>query len=280
MDLVKHWGLPLIRYQFKLLGKVSKKAAAAKAFQLFVTPQTRMKMAVPPVYQAGERLSFDFNGNRVQGFRLNHPSDKKLLILHGFESSVLNFDAYAKPLLRKGYEILAFDAPAHGLSEGRQLNAVDYKNFVLQIVDRYGPVTNFVTHSFGGLALSLALEELPHDERWRAVLIAPAAESTTAFRHFSRLLQLDENVKSELEKLVEAANNKPLAWYSVVRAAANINAQVLFLQDKKDYITPLSDVQPLLEKNLPNFRFVISEGLGHSKIYRDPGTVQNVVDFF
>jgi len=279
MELTKRLALHYIQTRFKLLSRLSKKKAAEEAFRLFTTPQSRVKKELPPIFKKAEKLSFNFNGVTIQGFRFNHPSEKKLLILHGFESSVLNFDAYVQPLLKKDYEILAFDAPAHGLSGGRQINAVDYKNLILHIVKTYGPVTSFLTHSFGGLALGLALEELPHNESWKAVFIAPATESTTAMKHFVHIVKLDADVQEEFEKLIVEANGKPLSWYSVARAAASIKAQVLFLQDKNDYITPLADVQPIVDKGYPNFRFVISEGLGHSKIYRNKQTVQAIVDF-
>ena len=66
------------------------------------------------------------------------------------------------PLIKKGYEVLAFDAPAHGESTGKTINAVVYKDLVLIFGSSYGPIDSFVTHSFGGLALVLALEEIPH----------------------------------------------------------------------------------------------------------------------
>lgn len=279
MAISKRLALHYVRTKFRLLSKVSKKKAAEQAFALFITPQSRVKKELPPVFKKAEPLSFVFQDVKIQGFRFNHPSPKKLLIVHGFESSVLNFDAYVQPAVRKGYEVLAFDAPGHGLSGGRSMNAVEYKNFILQIAKNYGPVNAFLTHSFGGLALGLALEELPHDENLKAVFIAPATESTTAMKHFVKLLRLDADVQKEFESLIERANNKPLSWYSVARAAAAIKAQVLFLQDKQDCITPLADVEPIMQANRSNFRFVLSDGLGHSRIYRDSETIRAVTDF-
>lgn len=279
MDFVKQLGLRYVRTKFKVLSRVSKKKAAEKAFELFTTPQTRVIKELTPVFTKAESLQTHFNGLKTEGFRWNHPAEKKLLILHGYESSVLHFEPYVLPLLKKGYEILAFDAPAHGRSAGRQLNAVDYKNFIHHLLEQYGPVTSFLTHSFGGLALGLALEELPHDESWKAIFVAPATESTTAMKYFVDLVKIDREVQKEFEAFIERANGKPLSWYSVARAAENIKAQVLFLQDRGDTITPLSDVEPIIKKGYPNFRFLISDGLGHSKIYRDKQTIKAIVDF-
>jgi pimeloyl-ACP methyl ester carboxylesterase len=279
MTLVQKFGLKFIRTKFAVLSRLSKKKAAQKAFELFITPQSRVKKQLPASFQKAEKLHFTFEGDTILGYRFNHPSPKKVLILHGFESSIVNFHKYINPLVKKGYEILGFDAPAHGGSSGKQINAVDYKRFILHIIKTYGPVTSFITHSFGGLALSLALEEISHDESWKAVLIAPATESITAMDNFFNLLQLESEVRKEFDLFITAANNKPPEWYSVARAAEHIKAQVLFLQDKNDNLTPLSDVEAIIAKGYPNFQFIISEGLGHRRIYSDQGSIQEIIRF-
>lgn len=279
MGLVKQITIGYVRTQLALLSKISKRKAAQKALELFTTPPTRVSKELPAVFQKAEVVRFKFEGVKIVGYRWNHPQQKKILILHGFESSVVNFDKYVGPLLKKGYEVLAFDAPAHGKSGGKIINALDYKNFVLHILANYGPITSFISHSYGGLALSLALEETPHDDSWKAVLIAPATESVTATKQFFSSVRLDRAVKSEFEKLIEEANGKPLSWYSVARAAAHIRAQVLFLQDKQDLQTPFRDVEPIIQKGYPNFRFVISDGLGHSRIYKDASTIETIMAF-
>ncbi|HET7898242.1 MAG TPA: alpha/beta hydrolase, partial [Flavisolibacter sp.] len=130
MSLAKRLALSYIRTKLNLLGKVSKRKAAEQAFQIFTTPPSRVKKDLPVIFKKAEKLTFSFHGVKIVGYRWNAPKEKKVLILHGFESSVLNFDKYISPLLKKDYEVLAFDAPAHGGSGGKIINAVDYKNFI------------------------------------------------------------------------------------------------------------------------------------------------------
>ena len=279
MGLPKRLVLKYVRTKFKLLSTISKRKAAEKAFELFCTPQFRTKKELPPVFKRSEKIEFPFEGNIVRGYRWNHPSPKKLLILHGFESSVINFEKYIEPLIKKGYEILAFDAPAHGRSAGKTITVITYKNLIRYIWNNYGPIDSFITHSFGGLTLSLVLEEIPHAESTKIVLIAPAAETKTAIDNFFKLLKLDNDVRNEFDKIIEEQDGKLPEWYSVSRVAPKIKGQVLFLQDKNDYITPLSDVKPIIDKNYPNFHFVISEGLGHRKIYQDEQSLRKIIEF-
>lgn len=279
MALKKQLALKYVRTKFKLLSSVSKRKAAEKAFELFCTPQVRIKKGLPPIFQKSERIEFSFKENLVRGYRWAHPSQKKALILHGFESSVVNFENYVEPLIEKGYEVLAFDAPAHGRSTGKTINAVLYKDLVQYIWKNFGPIDSFITHSFGGLALCLALEEIPHSSFTKIVLIAPAAETETAIDNFFRQLELGKEVRREFDGLITEIGGEPPGWYSVSRAAAAIKGQVLFLQDKDDPLTPLSDVRPIMDKNYPNFHFVISEGLGHRRIYRDEQSFKKIMGF-
>jgi pimeloyl-ACP methyl ester carboxylesterase len=279
MGLPKRLVLKYVRAKFKLLASISKRKAAKKAFELFCTPQLRTKKELPPVFKKSEKIEFPFRGNMIRGYRWNSSSDKKALILHGFESSVVNFDKYISGLIQKGYEVLAFDAPAHGQSTGKTINAVVYKDLVLHIWNQYGPIDAFVTHSFGGLALCLALEEIPHSSSTKIVLIAPAAETTTAIDNFFKLLQLDSGTRKEFNAIINEQGGEPPEWFSVSRVAPKLKGQVLFLQDKDDYMTPLSDVKPIMDKSYPNFQFVISEGLGHRRIYRDEQSLNKVMEF-
>lgn len=271
--------LKYVRTKFAILSSFSKRKAAEQAFRLFCTPQYRNRKKLPRIFEEAEKLSFSFHHYTVRGYRWNAEAENKVLILHGFESSVINFDRYVKPLLRKGYGVLAFDAPAHGRSSGKTINVLLYKEFIQTMVKRYGPVNKFIAHSLGGLALSLALEETPHDENYKVVFIAPAAETVTAIETFFDYLKLDAGVRKHFDNIIEEKSGHPPAWFSVTRAATNIKAQVLFCQDKDDNMTPLRDVEELIKKQYPNFLFYLTEGLGHRRIYRDNKVAKAIIHF-
>lgn len=279
MKLSQRLALRYIRTKFKFLSALSKKKAAEKAFELFCTPQSRNKKKLPKIFEEAEKLHFEIDGNTVRGWRFNHPAKRKVLILHGYESSVINFDRYVKPLIKKGYEVLAFDAPAHGRSSGKKITAPLYKAMIKKINKLYGPVQSYIAHSFGGLAVSLALEEISHTIDYKLVLIAPATETTTAIDSFFHFLQIDPSVKPEFEKLIVKRGGVSSEWYSIKRAMKHIRAKVRWFQDEDDDTTPLSDVLKVKDQNYPNIEFVITKGLGHRRIYRDNKVCKSIVEF-
>jgi pimeloyl-ACP methyl ester carboxylesterase len=279
MKLTQQLTLSYVRTKFKLLSSVSTKRAAEKALDLFRTPQERLVKRPPGIFNEAEKLQFELEGLSIYGYRWNHSGDRKVLIIHGFESSIVNFDHFVQPLVNKGYEVLAFDAPAHGLSGGKTITAPLFAKMITTIHQDYGPVKSFIAHSFGGLSLSLALESIQHDESYRVVLIAPATETKTAVDQFFHLLKLNGDVRKEFDKLLTQIGGHDAEWYSIRRAVKNIKAKILWLHDEDDPQTPLRDAVKVKNENWPNIKFIITKGLGHSKIYRDPETVKRIVDF-
>jgi pimeloyl-ACP methyl ester carboxylesterase len=279
MKLSQRLALSYIRTKFKLLTSISKKKAAEKAFELFCTPQQRNKKPLPKIFEQAEELHFKIEGLNVQGWRWNYPSERKALIIHGFESSVLNFEKYIKPLTAKGYEVLAFDAPAHGRSDGKKINAPLYKRTILEINKRYGPIHSFMAHSFGGMAVCLALEDISHTPDYKLVLIAPATETNSAIDSFFKFLQLGPELRSDFEKMIVKIGGADPAWYSISRAVKNIRAKILWVHDEEDDTTPVSDVLKVRSENHPHIEFVLTKGLGHRRIYRDNKVAKLIVDF-
>jgi pimeloyl-ACP methyl ester carboxylesterase len=279
MKLSQRLALSYVRTKFKLLSSISKKKAAEKAFELFCTPQLRNKKPLPKVFEQAEKIHFKIENLNVQGWRWNHPAGKKALIIHGFESSVVNFEKYIKPLTAKGYEVLAFDAPAHGRSEGKQINAPLYKRTILEINKRYGPIQSYMAHSFGGMAVCRALEEISYTADHKLVLIAPATETSSAIDSFFKILQLDPELRPDFEKMIIKIGEAGPAWYSIKRAMKNIRAKVLWVHDEEDDTTPVSDALKVKSENHPNIEFVITKGLGHRRIYRDNKVAKLIVDF-
>ncbi len=291
MKLTQKVVIGYIQTKFKLLTFISKRKAAEQAFVLFSTPYLKSKRREPP--KNAELLSFklklpEYNVKRsghahqltVKGYRWNHPQPVKVLILHGFGSAAYKFERYVAPLIKKGYEVLAFDAPAHGDSEGKTTNAVEYAEMIRKVMELYGPVERFIAHSFGGISLSLALENTAHDANTKIVFIAPATETTSAVEGAFAMLKIkNAAVKKEFENIIFNISGKETAWFSIRRAMKHIRARVLWIHDEDDDVTPWRDALKVKEDNHPNIHFVITKGLGHRKIYHDAGIKNEVISF-
>lgn len=294
MKLKQKLAINYIRARLNILSLVSPKTAAQKAFDLFCTPMQRSGKKTSAIFQKGEKLSFRLDNHTVRGHRwfpAQTPDSqvRRVLIAHGFESNSRNFEQYVTALLKKGYEVLAFDAPAHGQSGGRQITIPLYVKTIQTIQEKYGPIHAWLGHSFGGLAISLFLESLDGEETAdesttvpapvKLALIAPVSEMTTAVRNFYHLLRLNEEVRKEFEELALETGGRPFSYYSLRRVLYQVTADILWVQDEEDKVTPLKDALLVKTDQHPNIQFLITSGLGHRKIYRDPEIIRQVVEF-
>jgi hypothetical protein len=278
------------RAQLNILSLVSQRKSAEKAFRLFITPRKRRKGRLPPIFETGEALSFRLGGHLVRGHRWEPYSDalrpsaemeapRKVLIVHGFESASRVFEHYIAALLKKGYEVVAFDAPGHGLSGGKRLFIPDYVEMLSAVEQSYGPFQSWLAHSLGGLALALSLEDMVSDGRCRLVLVAPLPGISQAFGAWAAELELPGPVVHEVEEYVKEISGHPLDWYSLRRVIGSLKADILYVQDEEDGIVPLAEARLIQGDGHANIRFLFTTGLGHKKVYKDREVLDNIVEF-
>lgn len=280
MKVKQKIGIAAIRLKFKLLAIVSPKKTAEKAFELFCTPLDKQKLVKPSTFHTGTELSFTLNGHHIVGHKWGDNAQNRVLILHGFSSASYKFHKYVHPLLLKNFEVLAFDAPAHGNSGGNTVNAVEYCQMIEMVIKKYGPIKNFIAHSFGGIALSLAMERIEHTAATKIVFIAPATETTTAIDMAFNLLQIkSKKIRRYFDDVIYTRSGKKTSWFSVNRAIKNIKATILWIHDEDDDITPLKDTLPTQHAHLPNVQFLITQGLGHRRIYHSKKVMDAIITF-
>ncbi len=270
-----------IRLKISLLSFISKRRAALLAFEIFTTPPEKHSgLTTAAVFNFAEPLYEYLDGLKINGYCWNKGKATKVLILHGFSSSAAKFHHFILPLIEKGYEVIAFDAPAHGNSEGKTVNVLQYSLLIEKIYKNYGPINGFIAHSFGGIAVCLALENIPHDENTKLVLLAPATETASAIDNTFTLLNIkNKKVREEFDQLIFEKSGHQPEWFSIKRAMQNCKATTLWFHDEEDDLTPLRDALNVKDLNLPNIQFIISKGLGHRRIYHDSFVKNELINF-
>ncbi len=262
-----------------MLAVISPKKAAEKAYEMFCTPQYRSRQPLPAIFEKGEKLHFSQHGKKIRGYRWNKDAGKRLMILHGYESSCRKFDHFISRAIKNGFEVLAFDAPAHGNSEGKKITLLDYIEMIGNVEKLYGKVDSFLGHSFGGFAIVLYLEKRKHDAQTRLVLIAPASETTIAADGFFKFLQLNNRVRAEFDDLIHRISGHRPTYFSATRALKHVRASILWVHDEEDLITPIDTARKIMAEGYPNIEFMFTKGLGHNKIYRDNNVKRKVFSF-
>jgi alpha-beta hydrolase superfamily lysophospholipase len=283
LKLAQRIAIGYYQSKFRWLSLFSKRKAAEAVFELFCTPYSgKPKRKVPAIFEQAETFQFSIEGMALHGWRWSpqQSNGRKILIVHGFDSCSYRFDRYISPLMGEGFEVVTFDAPGHGLSEGKTINALAYSHAILKVEELYGSFYGIMAHSLGGLSTALAFEQLPNQQDRRLVLIAPTTETTTAIDNFFRFISVPKSVQTEFHQLIEKAGKQPVTHFSTARAVQQIQAPVLWIHDEDDMICPYSDTLPAQQMKMPHVEFFITKGLGHSGIYRHEEVFQKIMRFF
>ena len=267
-----------LKSSIKIASFFSSQWGASVAFNIFCTPYRKPRNVAPPIFNQATTIEIQVDGLAIHGYQWNAESDKKILILHGFESRAYNFDRYVTPLLNKGYGVVAMDGKAHGNSEGKTTTAPEYAEMIKVLEAKLGKFDGFISHSFGGIALCL-YQENHNNPAAKMVLIAPATETKSAIDLFSHFFGLNARIKESIYAYIKNKSGNDISHYSINRIAPKLANPILWIHDKDDDITPLSDVKPLLAISPSHIEFMFTEGLGHRKIYKDPVVMKRIIDF-
>lgn len=198
-----------------------------------------------------------------------------VLLVHGWEGRGSQWGALAHRLAANGFRALALDAPAHGRSDGRSTNLREIAAAIGAVLDRVGPVAGVVAHSAGsvGTALALADREVP-----RLALFAPALDVAGHLRWGAALSGLPI-------ALVERAWDRVGAQVGLRREdltpeslGAYLPHELLVVHDADDAEAPLRDAHRVVDA-VPGATLVVTHGLGHRRLLREPAALGPVVAF-
>ncbi|MEV8394941.1 MULTISPECIES: alpha/beta hydrolase [unclassified Streptomyces] len=207
---------------------------------------------------------------------------RPVLLVHGWESRASRLGAFVTALREQGYSPVAFDAPAHGASSGRNTSIIEYREIIRRLHAEHGRFEAVVAHSFGVLATFFALRDGGVETR-RVVGIGGVAEFDWIIGGFRTMLGLRERIVRDMRGHLERVMlpGEPDIWrrLNATYRPEEIGVPVLLVHDEHDDRVPLGQSRALVRAYGEGARLVVTRGLGHRRILGDPEVVAAAVDF-
>lgn len=264
-------------YQILLAGlaRVSTGLAAALAERLFFSvPRRPESEGEAKMLASARRYPFELGGRRFVAWRWGE--GPTALLVHGWGGSAAQMLPFVEPLRGAGYSVVAFDAPAHGHSEGRTSSLPEFAASLSAVAGKLGPVETLVTHSMGGAAASLAIAQ--GLAVGRAVYVAPPADALEWVYRFGRMLRLPRKVVEAMRRRAERRLHVRFDRLNTRVLGPAVRMPLLVIHDRSDAEVLWYDGAAVAH-SVPNGRLTMTEGLGHRRILRDPGVVAEAVKF-
>ncbi len=269
--------LPL-RSFFSLSSRLMPTLAAPLARKLFCSPRGLRHVAaevaaVPP--HETITLAHRRHQIRAYGWRLD-TGRPRVLLAHGWAGHGLQFGAMVEPLVEAGYEVVAFDQPAHGASSGDAVTLPEFARTVRYLAETLGPFHAVIGHSLGGAVTAFALSR--GLVAARAVLIAAPANAELEIQRFAHFLRIPEPVRAQMQKTIEADEGVRFGELRAAAVAPQIETPVLLVHDQQDREV---SAECALEyaAGWRGAKLLTTRGLGHVRILRDAGVIGEVIRF-
>jgi pimeloyl-ACP methyl ester carboxylesterase len=252
--------------------------AGAWAERLFLTPPRSADAAATALDLIDARAGFvSHKGRAIAMWRWGEREAPAVLLVHGWGGHAAQMRPFVFPLLAAGYRVIAYDQPAHGVSEGRLTGLPDFAEVLAEVAAYVGGVTAVVGHSLGAAAAALAAANGEANFS-SAVLVSPPADMVGYSRRFARWHWMPEPVRRAMQAAIEERYGVLWESLDVRRLGRRQSARALVIHDRDDRIVPWTQGAQVAQ-HWPGARLLSTDGLGHGRILEDESVARAAADF-
>lgn len=271
--------LLLLRQTFRLAGYVVPGLAATWAYRLwFATRRFRETEHDLRWRQQAQHTILEQPYGKVAVYRWGEQDKPVVVCVHGWSGHASQFATMLPTLLKAGYQVLAFDAPGHGKSEGKSTNIFRIGDALKTIVAPYSSVEAIISHSFGGMVSAYAIKHLSVPVQ-KLIMIASPVSSQHLLYLFATSLCLNQSVMQRIRnKFQKEFGEDVFAKVSAEENLKHSQLPILLIHDKHDMAVNWENSERIV-KVANNAVVIYTEGHGHRRLLRDKRLIKKIVQF-
>lgn len=261
---------------FPILEKLAPWLSNRFAWWLFFTP-IRFQ---PPLRELEAASNANIDTFHADGKKLTYytwGSGPIILMMHGWAGRGTQFHAFIQPLTKAGYQVISLDGPAHGKSEGKSTNVLEFASAIQALRNIVGPIEGFVGHSFGGLTGMYAVQH-GLDLKY-LISIGSPTQAEMLLTEFSARINGSERVRRFIEKRVVKRIGMEFKEISIQHLLGHMPPIHYFnIHDQDDREVSVSH-QAVIAKQFPGVVTKTTSGLGHMRVLKSAEVVQAVLEY-
>ncbi|MCX7173129.1 MAG: alpha/beta hydrolase [Proteobacteria bacterium] len=270
-------GLALHRLAFRLLAILAPQWAVTRARRMFLTPpRYAFSEAELSALEEATLVTVPLLTGKLVAWRWVPRNAPLVVLVHGWGGRGAQLRGFVDPLLARGFAVMTYDAPGHGMTGGHVSSVVHLTQALESVLAETGPVAAVIGHSLGGAAAARVLTRGTHAQA--AVLIAPPASLTWHSRNFAKLLGISEPLRYQMQRQIERHFGIEWKEFEADSALPRCPCPLLVVHDEDDRENAFQDAQRYA-RHWPGARLMRTEGLGHRRILHDKVTIARIADF-
>jgi len=265
------------------MGKVANLSPALKAFSMamrgldriaprvstdlmvkhFLRPRRRPSEYQTRLPEGAKRLAIDHRGQQLTGWSWGE-SGPSVLLVHGWEDHSGAMLRLVGPLRKRGYQVVAMDAPGHGLSPAMDTHLLDTGEALSTLMNQVGRFQAIIAHSYGGAAAAILLARQPRLMPDYLTLVSPMRDIRQHLAIFAGIARLSQAGWDRLEHTMQRQLGQSLDDISTLLAAEHINVPGLIVHDREDPLIPFANSARMAGR-WTDAELLATQGLGHRR---------------
>ncbi|NHM06338.1 alpha/beta hydrolase [Flavobacterium sp. CYK-4] len=264
-----------------LLSYVAPAKAFKIAYKFFSHPRDGRlsKENLSAFLQSAEHETLRLDEHDIQTYRWapnqSAANEKVILLAHGWESNSWRWEKLLPHLLQVGFTLVALDAPAHGLSSGKEFNVPLYVSFIDLVAKKHQPQI-IIGHSLGGIAAAYYQFRHPNHPLQKMVLLGAPSDFSVILKNYIKMLSLNRKLHQAFEDYTLKRFQIEIADFSGQKFVSGSQLKGLIAHDEQDTIVLYKEAQKLAS-GWKNATLISTSGLGHS--LHDEELNQKIVAF-
>lgn len=239
-----------------------------------MTPKRRARARIAEPLRDAQSFEVDTPHGKVAAWRLGE--GPAVLCVHGWQDDNALWSPLIQALSELGMAAVALDLPGHGHSQGNQCTPIGAGEAIKAVAAQLGPIDSVVTHSFGGPATSIAMNNGLNVRR--AVLIASPRGRNKRWFHIAEQRGISQAVVERARELYAAEIGAAQAKFDLAEVAKGFNVEALIIHSLDDDAVEWDNAQAIADA-WPGAELVLCDGLGHRMIAQDRAIIERVVQF-
>lgn len=245
------------------LSYVNPRKAMLLAYQLFSQPRIGKlsKDNLPKFLQSSTTETHQHNNKSFQTYTWKG-NDNVILLLHGWESNASRWKKLLPYLKKTGSTIIAIDAPAHGMSSGKEFNVPQYAEYIDVLIQKHQP-KHIIGHSLGGIAIAYYQHHYKNNAIEKIVLLGAPSDFKIILNNYKKLLSLNSKVHRSLVAYTKERFNIIVDDFSTSNFLKNTTLEGIIAHDIFDKVVAYSESEKI-NTHWEKGTLITTEGFGHS----------------
>jgi esterase/lipase len=263
-------------FYINLLSYIKPSMSLSLAYKFFSQPQ-KGKLSLdnlPSILKEASIEMITVNEHSFQTY-IWHGDENKILLIHGWESNAARWEKLLKILQKSGSTIIAIDAPAHGLSSGKEFNVPVYASFIHSISLLHQPKF-IIGHSMGGITSVYYQYHYNQKHIEKMILLGSPSDFKVILQNYINTLSLNKKVHQLMIDYIIERFDIVIDQFTGEYFLKNTQIQGIIAHDVDDSVVSMKEAKKMIS-SWKTAQFIETKGLGHS--LHDDELYHNIYQF-